>query len=294
MVCSHIYVQLPLLLGGPQNRPLISDAMKWQRACLYCLHTDEENLCYDHSLQCDTFWPFVSKWYQSIFWFLKAASLASNLPVLTIASYVLYRIAVLLICHLSKYRRFDVKWNAPKAEGSFVDARGDVIICHDYIAVNSSSVAFDLYSKVLTYYPEESWSKEEDYDLKTAKAFIMEGLELDLRMRGFELFNMLSSYPFDSPRPVNLKATGRIKFQGQVTGTLCNTDQSPGDGRNASDRNTDVLVGDVSVSGLKLNQLMLAPQLAGNMSFSRDHIKVSFNQNFIPSDLVIFMQWHFC
>ncbi|XP_048494076.1 protein TIC236, chloroplastic isoform X2 [Beta vulgaris subsp. vulgaris] len=170
--------------------------------------------------------------------------------------------------------RFDVKWNAPKAEGSFVDARGDVIICHDYIAVNSSSVAFDLYSKVLTYYPEESWSKEEDYDLKTAKAFIMEGLELDLRMRGFELFNMLSSYPFDSPRPVNLKATGRIKFQGQVTGTLCNTDQSPGDGRNASDRTMDVLVGDVSVSGLKLNQLMLAPQLAGNMSFSRDHIKL--------------------
>lgn len=170
--------------------------------------------------------------------------------------------------------RFDVKWNAPKAEGSFVDARGDVIICHDYIAVNSSSVAFDLYTKVLMYYPEENWLSEADYGRKTAKAFIMEGLELDLRMRGFEFFSMISSYPFDAPRPVNLKATGRIKFQGQVTSTSNISDRSACDGRKDSDRNMDSLVGDVSVSGLKLNQLMLAPQLAGHMSFSRDRIKL--------------------
>lgn len=175
---------------------------------------------------------------------------------------------------LCEYRRFDVKWNAPKAEGSFVDARGDVIICHDYIAVNSSSVAFDLYSKILMHYPEENWFDEEDYVLKTAKAFIMEGLELDLRMRGFEFFSIISSYPFDAPRPVNLKATGRIKFQGQVTNIA--SDQSAGDGDNANSKSMDSLIGDVSVSGLKLNQLMLAPQLAGNMSFSRDRIKVSF------------------
>ncbi|KAL2897742.1 Structural maintenance of chromosomes flexible hinge domain-containing protein 1 [Bienertia sinuspersici] len=170
--------------------------------------------------------------------------------------------------------RFDVKWNAPKAEGSFVDARGDVIICHDCIAVNSSSVAFDLYSKILMHYPEENWLNEEDYGVETAKAFVMEGLELDLRMRGFEFFSMISSYPFDAPKPVNLKATGRIKFQGQVTSTSNTSGHSAGDGGNASDRNMDSLVGDVSVSGLKLNQLMLAPQLAGHMSFSRYHIKL--------------------
>ncbi|XP_021758082.1 uncharacterized protein LOC110723096 isoform X1 [Chenopodium quinoa] len=168
--------------------------------------------------------------------------------------------------------RFDVKWNAPKAEGSFVDARGDVIICHDYIAVNSSSIAFDLYTKVLMHYPEENWLNE-DYALKTAKAFIMEGLELDLRMRGFEFFSMISSYPFDAPRPVNLKATGRIKFQGQVTSASNTSEQSAADD-NDSDKEMDCLVGDVSVSGLKLNQLILAPQLAGHMSFSRDRIKL--------------------
>ncbi|XP_057525192.1 protein TIC236, chloroplastic [Amaranthus tricolor] len=170
--------------------------------------------------------------------------------------------------------RFDVKWNAPKAEGSFVDARGDVIICHDYIAVNSSSVAFDLYTKVLTYYPEENWLNEDHYDVKTAKAFIVKGLELDLRMRGFEFFSMISSYPFDSPRPVNVKATGRIKFQGQVTKISNVSCQSATDGHDASPRNVDSLDGDVLVSGLKLNQLMLAPQLAGHMSFSRDRIKL--------------------
>ena len=168
-----------------------------------------------------------------------------------------------------------MKWNAPKAEGSFVDARGDVIICHDYIAVNSSSVAFDLYTKVLTYYPEENWLNEDHYDVKTAKAFIVKGLELDLRMRGFEFFSMISSYPFDSPRPVNVKATGRIKFQGQVTKISNVSCQSATDGHDASPRNVDSLDGDVLVSGLKLNQLMLAPQLAGHMSFSRDRIKVS-------------------
>lgn len=171
--------------------------------------------------------------------------------------------------------RFDVKWNAPKAEGSFADARGDVIICHDHIAVNSSSVAFDLYTKILTHYPEGNRLNEELFEVKSAKAFIIEGLELDLRMRGFEFFNMISSYPFDSPRPVNLRATGRIKFQGQVAKPSKIADQQGAlDEGNVSGESMDSLVGDVLVSGLRLNQLMLAPQLAGHLSFSRERIKL--------------------
>ncbi|KAJ8429390.1 hypothetical protein Cgig2_002012 [Carnegiea gigantea] len=172
--------------------------------------------------------------------------------------------------------RFDVKWNAPKAEGSFADARGDVIICHDHIAVNSSSVAFDLYTKILTHYPGGNRLNEELFEVKSAKAFIIEGLELDLRMRGFEFFNMISSYPFDSPRPVNLRATGRIKFQGQVAKPSKIADQQGAlDEGNVSGENMDSLVGDVLVSGLRLNQLMLAPQLAGHLSFSRERIKTN-------------------
>ncbi|GMH11870.1 hypothetical protein Nepgr_013711 [Nepenthes gracilis] len=177
--------------------------------------------------------------------------------------------------------RFDVKWNAPKADGSFTDARGDVIISHDYIAVNSSSTAFDLYAKVLTSYPEQNWLKNEEYVATSTKSFVVEGLQLDLRLRGFEFFNMMSSYPFDSPRPIYLKATGKVKFQGQVIKPSNTTDQQaigslksmPSDTvrSNGSMRS---LVGDISISGLKLNQLMLAPQLAGLLSISRECVKL--------------------
>ncbi|KAL0312033.1 UNVERIFIED_CONTAM: protein, chloroplastic [Sesamum radiatum] len=52
--------------------------------------------------------------------------------------------------------RFDIKWTAPRAEGSLSDARGDVIISPDHVCVNSSSAAFELYMKVLTSYPDEN------------------------------------------------------------------------------------------------------------------------------------------
>ncbi|GAB4854197.1 hypothetical protein Ancab_022779 [Ancistrocladus abbreviatus] len=177
--------------------------------------------------------------------------------------------------------RFDVKWNAPKAEGSFTDARGDVIISHDYIAVNSSSIAFDLYAKVLTSYPDQNWLKNGEYAVNTTKALIIEGVELDLRMRGFEFLSMMSSYPFDSPRLVHVKATGRVKFQGQVVKPSNTTDQQVlGSLKNipneaaTSNESMRSLVGDISISGLKLNQLMLAPQLAGILSISRECVKL--------------------
>ena len=111
--------------------------------------------------------------------------------------------------------------------------------------------------------------------------FILDGLELDLRMRGFEFFSLISSYPFDSPRPTHLKATGRIKFQGKVLKPSSSTNEHNfGFEKNnqlveMSDKGkTDGLVGEVLISGLKLNQLMLAPQLVGQLSISRECIKV--------------------
>lgn len=181
-----------------------------------------------------------------------------------------------LIDHLCDFRRFDIKWTAPKAEGSLMDARGDMIISHDYITVNSSSVAFELYTKVLTSYPDKYWFDQSDYDAKVTLPVIVEGVELDLRMRGFEFLSSVSSFPFDSVRPMHLKATGRIKFQGKVV----NTEQvlhfeenfGPAEGRD----HAHTLSGDVSISGLKLNQLMVAPQLAGVLSISHLGMKVCF------------------
>lgn len=159
--------------------------------------------------------------------------------------------------------RFDIKWTAPKAEGSFGDARGDIIISHESITISSSSVAFELFTKVQTSYPYENWQNITEFDARSAHPpVIIEGVELDLRMRGFEFFNLVSSYAFDSLRPIHLKATGRIKFQGKVVDEQPMTEVSK------------ILAGDVSITGLKLNQLMLAPQLVGVLNISPASIKL--------------------
>lgn len=175
-------------------------------------------------------------------------------------------------------RRFDIKWTAPKAEGSLSDARGDVIISHDHICVNSSSAAFELYTKVLTSYPEENWLHWRECKKVVSMPFSVEGVELDLRMRNFEFFNLVSSYTFDSLRPIHLKATGKIKFQGkvnksshsQVSQSDTNLEITPEEG----DGDEKSISGDISISGLKLNQLMLAPQLAGVLNITSKGMKV--------------------
>ncbi|KAJ0260266.1 Protein TIC236 [Hirschfeldia incana] len=171
--------------------------------------------------------------------------------------------------------RFDIKWAAPKADGSLTDARGDIVISHDNIIVNSSSVAFDLYTKLDTSYPDQDQCLSyEDFTQVEAMPFVVEGLDLDLRMRNFEFFSLVPSYPFDSPRPTHLKATGRIKFMGKIK-RHSTTDDGDIESENCEDAAAvSRLVGDISISGLKLNQLILAPQLAGLLSVSCDHVKL--------------------
>jgi len=156
------------------------------------------------------------------------------------------------------------------------------MISHDYITIKSSSVAFELDTKVQTSYPDEYFPDRKEFDGNKILPFTVEGVELDLRMRGFEFFSLVSFYPFDSPRPTHLKATGKIKFQGKVLkpSSIVN-EQDLASGRDlqhvkveGTAQGTQSLVGEVSVTGLRLNQLMLAPQLAGQLSISRDRIKV--------------------
>ncbi|KAL6501939.1 hypothetical protein OROGR_027072 [Orobanche gracilis] len=135
--------------------------------------------------------------------------------------------------------RLDIKWTAPRAEGSLSDAHGRE--CGEVVAM----------------------------------PFPVEGVELDLRMRNFEFYNFVSSYAFDSLKPVHLKATGKIRFQGKVNkkNRLLNSDKDlelPQEG----DEDAKSISGDISISGLKLNQLMLAPQLAGVLNISSKSIKL--------------------
>ncbi|XP_061359585.1 protein TIC236, chloroplastic-like isoform X2 [Gastrolobium bilobum] len=175
--------------------------------------------------------------------------------------------------------RFDIKWTAPTAEGSLSDARGDIIISHDFITVNSASAAFDLYMRVQTSYPDDFSFNREEFYAPRAIPFTIDGIELVLRMCGFEFFNLVSTYTADSPRPLHLKATGRIKFQGKVLKPSGNISEQNFEKNRQHEQMLekgiiDSLVGEVSISGLKLNQLMLAPQLYGLLRVSPEHIKL--------------------
>ncbi|CAO2199264.1 unnamed protein product [Urochloa humidicola] len=177
--------------------------------------------------------------------------------------------------------KFDIKWAAPNAEDSFSDARGNIVIAHDYIMINSSSVAFDLNTHVQTSYIDDYLLNKETYQMKKIMPLIVEGVDLDLRMRGFEFAHIASSIPFDSPRPLHLKASGRVKFQGKIMKSSNIADdkiksvlQSNID-QNKLETNLSRLVGDISLSGIKLNQLMLAPQSTGFLSISRDSVMLN-------------------
>jgi hypothetical protein len=146
--------------------------------------------------------------------------------------------------------------------------------------ITSSSVAFDLNTRVQTSYIDDYLLNKGTYQMKKNMPLIVEGVDLDLRMRGFEFAHIASSIPFDSPRPLHLKASGRVKFQGKVMKSSNIADEKiKGFLQSNIDQNTletDVskLVGNISLSGIKLNQLMLAPQSTGFLSLSQDSVMV--------------------
>lgn len=168
----------------------------------------------------------------------------------------------------------------PKAEGSLSEARGDIIISHYSIIINSSSVAFDFTIKVQTSYCDEHGLDTKDFSAKTSVPFTVEGIELDLRMRGFEFFSLVSDYLSDSPKLMHLKATGRVKFQGKVLKSCSTIEQDLSLENNmqqvkSNEEKTDCLASEVLISGLQLNHLMLGPQLNRLLSISRDFFKVA-------------------
>lgn len=120
--------------------------------------------------------------------------------------------------------------------------------------------------KVRTSYSDDFSLKREEFHVPRAIPLTVDGVEFDLHMCGFELFS-LDTYALDSLRPLLLKGTGRIKFQGKVLEPDCTMVEQ------SFDKNRQ-LVGEVSISGLKLNQLMLAPHLSGLLRISPQCIKV--------------------
>ncbi|KAJ4794147.1 embryo defective 2410 [Rhynchospora pubera] len=171
--------------------------------------------------------------------------------------------------------KFDIKWAAANAEDSFTDARGNIIISHDYITINSSSVAFDLNMQVQTSYIEEYLSQLDPGAIVRKVPLVVEGLDLDLRMRGFEFASFFSLIQFDSPRPHHLKATGRVKFQGKVVRSQNTGLKYIKSDDSVLSNEESRLAGEISLTGIKLNQLTLAPQSSGFLSISRDSLMLN-------------------
>ncbi|EFJ16558.1 hypothetical protein SELMODRAFT_421796 [Selaginella moellendorffii] len=146
---------------------------------------------------------------------------------------------------------FDIKWVMPDAKGSFTGSRGDISISDEAIVLNSSSFTFDVNSKMSTV----PVAVRKNKSIPT-----LEGLELDARFRGFDILDFLPSAPSISPDSTQMKATCKLKFQGRFV----------------SDKDTKMsgLVGDVSLSGLKLNQLLVASHSSGLLDVSGSGFKL--------------------
>lgn len=180
---------------------------------------------------------------------------------------------------MTLFRKFDIKWAAPEAEDSFTDARGEIIISHEFITIISSAVAFDLNTNIQTRYLDDSLLREENLEYRRTMAALSVGaIDLDLRMRGFELASFILT-SFDAPRSLHLRTTGRFKLQGRVVrpNKIIDGEEAGSGGMpyvHMADSGKPRLLGEISLSGIKINQLMLAPQLAGSLSISHDSIKV--------------------
>ncbi|KAG0473321.1 hypothetical protein HPP92_015178 [Vanilla planifolia] len=90
-----------------------------------------------------------------------------------------------------------------------------------HIFIFLMQVAFDLSTVIRTCYLDNYLWQEEHTQYRQNMHLTIEGIDLDLRMRGFELASLISSTPFNALRPLHLKATGKFKFQGKVARPNC-------------------------------------------------------------------------
>ncbi|KAI5082263.1 hypothetical protein GOP47_0002006 [Adiantum capillus-veneris] len=194
---------------------------------------------------------------------------------------------------------FDIKWNAPEAKGAFNGVRGDINISHDAIAINSSAYTFDLSAKIHTAYPTATFERRvKSLDLGPSPPDI-EGLDVDLRMRGFDCLGLVSPNLSGIAIPsategIHTKLTGRAKFQGRVVKLSENVEimeSSRNQKIEAANQQGSGVTGEILLSGMKLNQFLVAPHLSGSMDIfptkfrlnavgrADEHLTVNFSKD---------------
>nr|KAJ0187814.1 hypothetical protein LSAT_V11C900490050 [Lactuca sativa] len=124
-------------------------------------------------------------------------------------------------------------------------------------AYEDCSLLLHLLNDDLSSYPHENWQNVREFD--DTLAVIIEGVELDLHMRGFEFFNLVSSYAFDSLSLIHLKATRRIKFQGKVVKPVISiSDEQQTNTNGEKTEVSKILAGDVSITAICKQYVMVS------------------------------------
>eukprot|EP00898_Chlorokybus_atmophyticus_P000645 jgi/Chlat1/1581/Chrsp123S00083 len=200
----------------------------------------------------------------------------------------------------------DVAWQAPNAEGPLNGARGHINITPEALGVTSKASSFDLKGTLHTSFPPLDpavlrMRGDQARAILLNRRPKIEACDLDVRFNDFDVLPLAMSSPpqlLPDMQAVKLKLSGRATFTGSVptldflTGgsPLAEKRGVPGSPYIAESMallpvpptptkkrlslNT-ALQGKLSLSGVKINQLSIAPELSGTLSIAPDRVKLT-------------------
>ena len=168
--------------------------------------------------------------------------------------------------HLSP--NVNLKWETPEA-----GAAGSMSITRAASDFQLRAPQLEVGGRLQTSYPPYAQVRAARTQAEASAAArpVIEGCDVDLSLNGLELMTYLAPprpQPAAAAQPLRLKLTGRAKFDGRLT-------SAPPDGASAPlPAPPSSFAGNLLLSGVRLNQLSLAPSLAGSLLASADGVQL--------------------
>lgn len=162
------------------------------------------------------------------------------------------------------------EWHLPLAEAS-----GHVRVSKDAIHFRSDAPTLGLNATLLTVYPNADLARyaTTQEEATAAAQPLIEGCDISLNVQGADLMSLVGqgdTATSSVPSPFRLKVHGRTRFKGELT-------KKPKDVRDSAVRHgrnpvLGTYEGELTLNGVKLNQLSIAPQLKGKLELSPSSI----------------------
>ena len=193
-------------------------------------------------------------------------------------------------------------WSAPLARGPLEGLRGSVDITRDALSLSLSSAAFDLTGSAATTSPPiipskrrpslgplRPWPLLPDQLPPPPPRPTVDSIEGEMRLRAFDALGLVPAgtdpLPPPSPTQLHLKMSGKVKLAGQVQvkregGGMDGEAKSQGEGVGAPVKGSGSakgvhasdggprFAGEVSLQGIRVNQLLLGANIAGHVHAS--------------------------